>query len=368
MYRILIVNTVKTDPNGIAQVIFNINEHIDHSNLVMDLLSINEPAPKYYDRIEKYGGKIFVLQRNFKKLFYYIINLTKIIKRGNYNIVHAHGNSSTLLFEMLAVYLAGCKIRIAHSHNTTCNAIWIHNILWPLFNLLVTDRFACGKGAGKWLYKKNDFIVINNGIDTDKYAYNEQKRKLIRKQLLISDKTKLLGHVGFFNAQKNQKYLLDIFKCILEKDENVKLILIGDGPDRKMIEGHIEKLGIRNSVILTGLVNNVSDFLSAIDCIIMPSLYEGLPLSLIEEQASGLVCLVSDSITKEVNKSGNVQFVSLSNPPSIWSEFILKALRNLPERKKTSELAITAIENCGYSIHKEVKKLYGYYNEKLDLV
>jgi len=365
MSRLLVINTVKTDPNGIAQVIFNINDHIDHSNLIVDLFSINDPEQIYHDKIEKYGGKIIVKERSLTKLIPYLIKLIKTIRNGKYDVVHAHGNSATLLFEMFAAYIAGCKVRIAHSHNTTCDNIKLHNLLWPLFDKLVTDRFACGIAAGKWLFRDNDFVVINNGIDTCRFKYNAKNRTAIRSRLGVADDTSLVGNVGFFNDQKNQIQLLDIFDSLLKIRPNSILVLIGDGPNKSQIYDKIEKLSIGKNVILTGLINDVPDYLSALDVIVMPSLYEGLPLSLIEEQANGLTCVVSDKITTEVNKTGNVVFLPLTSPASSWADVIDSILKSPKDRSIISQNAIMTIEDSGYSIVAEARKVFEYYNIKI---
>lgn len=361
--KVLIINTVNTDPNGIAQVIFNINDYIDHSDLIMDLVSINTPKYIFYQRFEKYNGHIYVLNRSVKNLFNYIYKLYKLIKKNQYDIIHVHGNSSKICIDLFAAYIAGCKVRISHSHNTTCNAQILHFLLLPIFNLLVTDRFACGLEAGKWLYNKKEFNIIKNGIDTSKYTFNKVIRNQIRKELNISENQILLGHVGFFNKQKNQLFLLQCFHEILKLNPQYKLILIGDGPDHNVITKRIEELHLKSHIILTGLINNVNEYINAIDIIIMPSLYEGLPLSMIEEQANGLYCIVSDSITKEADITGNVKYLPLQQGPLLWANTIYKIQPFTHNRELTSKEAIEKISNAGYNINDEAKKVLIYYKK-----
>ena len=363
--KVLMVNTVVTDPNGIAQVIFNINDYIDHSNLQIDLVSINDPDSRYYEKIQKYGGRIFVVKRSVSHALCYIFRLSTIIRKNHYDIVHAHGNSSTLMLEMLAAWIAGCKVRIAHSHNTTCSNILLHKILNGLFNALCTNRFACGKDAGEWLFRRRNFTIINNGINTEKFAYSSVKRKEIRRLLQIDDETIIAGHVGFFNTQKNQVFLLDIIHKLYNINPNVKFVLIGDGPDRDMVYNKIKNLGLEKIIICTGLVHNVEDYLSAMDLIIMPSLYEGLPVALIEEQASGLQCFISDTITREVDKTGNIVFIPLSQSSEEWARKINSLYRKDIDRDFVSAESIMKISNLGYSIQTESQKLLEYYKRQI---
>lgn len=360
--KVLVVNTVLTDPNGVAQVIFNLNDNFDHRDMIVDLVSINTPEQLYYDRIEKFGGKIHVFKRSIRGSLSYMYKLYKCIRDGHYDVIHVHGNSATMLIDIIPSILGGCRVRLTHSHNTTCNTIWLHKLLRPLLNLLITGRLACGEDAGKWLYGKKPFKVINNGIDTNKYAFSLDTRMTQRAKYGIKEGELLLGHVGFFNSQKNQPFLLTCFCEFLHMQPNTKLILVGDGPLRNDVFSKIDELGIRNSVICTGLVNNVHEILNAMDVIVMPSLYEGLPLSLIEQQANGLQCVVADTITREVDKTGNLTFLSLDSPLEQWVNAIESIFAtNTDDRALRSQVSIKKIEESGYSIQEEARKLKSYY-------
>lgn len=364
MIRVLCVNTVYTDPNGIAQVIFNLNDNVDHTKIVYDLLSINTPERSYYDRIEKYGGQIYVSYRNASHIIQYVMTLFSLLKKNRYDIIHVHGNSSFLIIEMLVAYFAGCKTRIAHSHNTTSNHPLVHRVLRPIFNLFVNGRLACGKEAGIWLYGNKEFTIINNGISTKKYQFDRSARDRIRRELLIDRDITLVGHVGFFNNQKNHLFLIDCFHNLM-KYGKYKLLLLGDGPDRKKIEVKIAELGLNNSVIMPGLVNNIQDYLSAIDIIVMPSLYEGLPLAMIEEQASGLICVASSYITNEVDITGNVLFIPLKDGALNWAEKI-NNVKVEGNRESQSQNAINSIIEAGYDIKHEASKLLDFYKSYMN--
>lgn len=351
------INTVNQGNNGISKVILNLSDAMDTNDLLIDLVCGNEPDSISTNVFKNIGGNIFVISNRLNRPFSYINKLIKIIKENKYDCVHAHGNSNTLAFELLAAKLAGCKCRIAHSHNTTCKHKMIHKILSPLFLFTCNARLACGEEAGKWLFKNLPFTIINNGIDTKVFSYRQEKRNEIRKKLELDDKRILIGHVGSFNDFKNQDFLIDI----LANMPNVSLIMIGDGPRRKIVEQKVKDKRLEENVIFTGGVDNVNDYLSAIDIIVMPSFYEGLPLTLVEEQVAGLRCIVSDNITKEVNLTGNVMFLSLNDSVSQWVREIEKCLECKADRYCLSQKAIQQIINKGYDITHESIKLREYY-------
>lgn len=359
--KILLINTVPTEKNGITNVIYNYLRNIDRKEMTFDYLSINEPETSYREEMEKLGGRMFVLSRLDMNVFLYWNALRKLIKQNCYDAVHVHGNSHTLILELSAAWLAGCKVRIVHSHNTTCINPLLHKILFPVFNLLYTHALACGKEAGLWMFGSRTYTVINNGVDIRKYSFDIEKRKSIRQQLCISDDEILIGNVGHFYGQvKNQSFVVNILNELLKRSDRYKLSLIGDGPQRKDVEQQVGDYEISDRVIFTGNINNVDEYLCAIDMIVMPSLFEGLPLTLIEQQACGLHCVVADTITKEADKTGNLKFLSLGSPIEEWVNCIEKSEVEI-EREKCSKAAIEKITEAGYNIAVEANKLRNVY-------
>ena len=345
--------------NGITNVVCNIIENIDKKDLIIDCVAINSPDSEYRNLINKNGGEIFVIPNRLSKPHIYVIRLANLIRQNNYDAIHAHGNSHTLALEMLAAKIAGCSFRIAHSHNTTCKYKVVHKIMTPLFELLCTDRIACGIEAGKWLFGKKEFWVLNNGIDTEKFRFNAKDRKRIRNKYGICDEVFVIGHVGNLNAQKNQTFLIDIVKE-LKQIKKCKCLLVGEGEKKFEIETKVSELGLAEDVIFVGATQEVSAYLSAMDMIVMPSLYEGLPLSLIEEQACGLPCVVSDNITREVDLTGDLIFCSINDTSLQWAKIINGISRNT-DRCLRSDQAISLIIKKRYSITGESMKLLKYY-------
>lgn len=355
--KILVINTVPTDKNGITNVIFNYFNALD-DDVSIDYVAINSPDTYYEDLLEKRGATLYSLNR--RNVLGYISSLSKIIKKKKYDAIHVHGNSHTVLLELIAAKIAGCNKRIIHAHSTNCGSIALHKLLKTPFNWLCTHRLACGDMAGKFMFGTKPFKIINNGVDVVKYSFDIKKRASLRAKLSLSDNDTLIGHVGYFLALKNQSFLVDVFAELVKRDNNYHLVLIGDGALRPEIEKKVDSLGLKDKVTFTGNINNVSDYLNAIDLIVMPSLFEGLPLTLVEQQANGLQCIVSDTITKEADKTGNLRFISLNAPISEW----VQAIENCnckQDREQRSKKAVDDIAKAGYSIQTEANKLVEFY-------
>ncbi len=358
--KILIINTVPTEQNGITGVIFNYLKAIDADGFVFDLLSLNEPDQRYTDIVQSKGGQVFVIPRLCGMLSYWR-NLRKLIQANQYDAVHIHGNSHTVVLELSAAKAAGCVVRMVHSHNTMCSHVVVSNIMTPFFNGLYTHALACGKAAGRWMFGERYFTVINNGVDTDLFSFCQAQRDGIR-EASNWKQCKVIGHVGGFFETKNQKFIVDVFRELYRQDNSYRLVLIGDGPLRNAVEAQMREYALQDVITLTGNINNVYDYLNAIDLIMMPSLFEGLPLTLVEQQANGLRCVVSDAITREADKTGNITFYPLSMSAAEWAERISQTPIDCDEaRVRCSREAIVRIKECGYSIQGEAEKLRDYY-------
>lgn len=361
MKRILLICTTRIGKTGVTNVVMNYLHSFNTEDIKFDLCAINNPEQSYIDLVRNLGGEVYVIER-LGNAFSYFKNLILLIKEQNYDAVHIHTNSHTAVLELLAAKIAGCPVRIVHSHNTTCKSVLLHRLLTPFFNILYTHGFACGEEAGRWMFGNRPFSVINNGVDVAKFVYDKSKRDEIRTKLGVDDNQFFLGHVGMFNGVKNQQFVVEVVSELCKKNENYRLVLIGDGEQRNKVEEITKNLNLEDKVFFTGNIDNVSDYLSAIDLIVMPSLYEGLPLALIEQQANGLKCVVSDTITREVNKTGNVTFLSLNSPAEKWAE-VIESTKHEGDRGVVSHNAIKDIIAAGYSIREEAKKLENYYKE-----
>lgn len=218
-----------------------------------------------------------------------------------------------------------------------------------------TELFACGHEAGKWMFGSIEFTVLNNAIDAERYAYDEKKRKEIRAELSIPENALVIGHVGRFAPPKNHTFIVDLFDRITKMRNDSVLLLVGDGDLKAGIEEKVKILGLSDKVVFTGLRSDVDRLLQAMDVFLFPSVYEGLPLSIIEAQAAGLPCLISDKVPDECRITDCVQQLSLDDPIEIWIQAVLNA--GGTERKET----LTLIRNAGYDIKTNAVKLQDYY-------
>ena len=291
----------------------------------------------------------------------------------DYDIIHAHCSSKGVL----PLYYAkkyGIKHRIVHSHNTKFQSqnpgtIFVGNLLKAPLCRIATDYFACGELAGKWLfdniYAKKDIKVkvLNNGIIFDKFVYNVEERQKIREKLNLNQSTKVIGNIGRFSTQKNHVFMIRLFDAFHKLVPDSKLLLVGVGELMDATKKHVEKLGLTDAVIFAGFRNDTYRFYQAFDLFLMPSLYEGLPFVGIEAQTSGLPCLFSDTVTKDVAVLESSQFLSLSDSPMTWAEKMNDLINNTIRRNTSAEMSA-----AGYNIELEAQKLYDYYKATIDNV
>jgi glycosyltransferase involved in cell wall biosynthesis len=365
LLNILVVSTEKYGLNGVSNVIKNLYCNDTFSKQKIIFLLPNGSNISMIDELKSYNYNIVFSNRSKKTIYAYFNLIKKIINENEIDIIHIHGNSHTTAVELLAAKLASCKVRIVHAHNTSCKYIVLHKLLTPIFNRSYTHGFACGADAGRFMFGKRTFTLINNGIDIARYEYKKESRHKIRIQHNLDNKY-VIGHVGNFLDVKNQSFLIHILRELLIHSQKYRLVLIGDGKTLPDIKNKAMQLGVIDNIVFTGSIKTVPDYLSACDIFVMPSLFEGFPLSLVEAQANGLQCICSDVITRDVNLTGNVCFLSLDKGPKIWAETIINT--KYAERKKTSKKAIKRIKEAGYSIGDEVFNLENYYLKALKSV
>ena len=222
----------------------------------------------------------------------------------------------------------------------------------------LTHLFMCGEESGKWLYgekNKSRFIMLNNAIDAAVYSFDASKREEMRRQLDLTDEL-VVGHVGRFNPQKNHPFLLDIFTSLLKKEPDAVLLLVGGGEGMPKIQAKAQELGIAERVRFLGVRSDVADLMQTMDVFVFPSLYEGLPVTMVEAQASGLPCIISDKVPPEcILTEGLVNIMPLSASPEAWAEKIL-TMRAVPRTDRRAEIAAH-----GFDITTEAVKLQEFY-------
>lgn len=365
--RILQIGTKNFGKGGLSTIVLNFGLNQDSSKIIFDYLitdKINDT--KYVKQIENKKGKVYELKskNKLKKIYF----LGKFFKENKYKIVHIHlssANIGTFIIQILFKIFGG-KIIILHSHSSGLDinkgnkkiALLKHNILKKILPLITDEFLACSKLAGEWLYPEkylDKVKIINNGIDEEKYKFNLEKRKQLRKKMNLENKF-VLGHVGRFSYSKNHKFLVEIFNEVEKKEKESVLLLIGNGELEKNIKDQVKKLNLHQKVIFLGTTDKVEDYFQIMDIFLLPSRFEGLPIVGIEAQASGLKCFFSNSITKEVEISNLCEFLNINVFPLEWTESILKN-KNGYKRKDMSNV----IKKAGYSIKQSAKELEEIY-------
>lgn len=258
-----------------------------------------------------------------------------------------------------------CNVKgiITHAHNTFSKYPKIDAILSDYFLNSFTYPLACGNDAGNFLYKGQEFTVLENGIKVDDYEYREIFRNQIRASLNLKERDLVIGHIGHFTFQKNQEYLIFLMKRKNFKDRNVKLLLVGDGENRQSLEELVKKLNLKDKILFLGNRSDVNEIYSALDILIMPSRYEGLPLTLVEAQASDLKCFVSNKVTNEVNQSGTIEYFDIDefeNLEEKIEEYISQPINR--EEKKNFEIIKSSKYNIKNSVNK-LEKIYEVYGK-----
>ncbi len=302
------------DYAGIEAVIMNYYRNIDRDKVQFDFIATSRGG-RFEDEIHELGGNIFYLPSKSKHPFKYMRQLKKIVLENNYDIVHSNTNSASAYLDLKPAKKAGCKIRIAHSHNSSCLVKWQHRLFKPLLPSVVTHRFACSEAAAKWLFGKNkDYKLINNGIDFDKFAFNEETRNKVRNEQKWDD-SYVIGNVASFQERKNQRFLVELMPKLLKGIPNARLVFVGEGETRGGVLELCDKLDIKDKVEFLGLRKDVDKLLQGFDAFCFPSLFEGLAVAYIEAVASGLPVIISDGVPF-VEIGENITRISLDN--ELW--------------------------------------------------
>ena len=354
--RVLHAFTVAVTRNGITMFALQRLEGLRKAGVEVDLLSPTAVEPGLRREIEHLGARLFVIQKRRLSLAY-VRALAALVRRERYDIVHAHGSSSSLFFEMLGAGLGGCRARVAHSHNTTCGDLRRDRLLRPLFYRSYTAAAACGRDAGKWLFGGRPFTVLPNGVDLARFQFDAERRAATRARLGIAENALVLGHVGRFNRQKNHGFLLEVFAALLQKRPDVRLMLVGDGYQEEEVRRLAAPLGAR--VIFTGSVPDPETYLCAMDVMALPSLFEGFPTVLLEWQCAGLPVLVSSRVTDEAALTPLLQYLPLEAGAEAWAGALLALPRR--ERAQASRAAAAMLKAGGYALEDAAALLARFY-------
>lgn len=361
MIRVLHVVT-HMNRGGLETMIMNYYRNIDREKVQFDFLVHRKYEADYDKEIESLGGKIYRLSVLNPFSFSYRKELNSFFKEHKeYQIVHVHQDCLSSII-LKSAKKNNVKVRIAHSHSISQdkNIKYLIKMFYRQFiPKYATDLMACGEAAGKWMFSGSQFCVLKNSINTELYSFNEEKRKQIRAEFNIAESELVVGHVGRFSPPKNHDFLIKIFKEIIQK-KNAKLFLVGDGNLRGIIENETENLDLKENVIFTGVRSDVADLMQAMDVFVFPSLYEGLPVTMVEAQAAGLPCVISDNVPSEcIITEGLVTKCSLNDSDDVWANYILKSVNK--QRRDTRNEII----NAGFDVKESAKNLEKFYYKKL---
>lgn len=358
MKRVLqIVN--KMGYGGIETFLMNIYRNIDRENIQFDFAVATSEKGEYDEEIKNMGGNIFYYVPRRKSIKQYKSSIEKILQENEYIAVHMHVSSLTSILPLKLAKKRGIKNRFMHAHNTY-QAGFIHNILNKVNQLgtadIITQKFACSTEAGQYVYgRKNEFILIHNGIEAKRFSTDIEKREIIRSQLNLEEQNIAFINVGRFTYQKNHVFLIDIFKEVVKQNTNAILFLVGKGELEEDIKEKVKNENIDKNVKFLGIRSDIPDLLQAMDAFLLPSHHEGLPVVGIEAQAAGLKIFASNTISGDLKITDLVEYLSLEQTAKEWADYILK--ENLDKKDRYQEIA-----NAGYDTIQIAKTMEKYYN------
>lgn len=358
--------TVCNDKGGLTGYICQNYNFIDKDKIQFDFITYDKVLD--FEEDFKKKGADFYRSPKPQNIFKYYKFWRKLQRKNKYKIVHFH-MAYTNIIPIIFAKLVGIENIILHAHSTQIddNRLVIrvikenlNSIGKILVKFLVKKYLACSDLAAKWMFPKEvvrekKYILAHNAINLNRYLFSKKIRKEKRKELQILDDCFCIGHVGRFTYQKNHEFLIDIFKEIHSLNINTKLLLIGSGPLVDKIKEKVINSNLEKDVIFLGNRKDVFNLYSIMDCFVLPSLFEGLPIVGIEAQAASLPCFFSNTITKELSISNLVEYLSLKKSSTIWAKRII-ATKNVVRKNRAYE-----IKENGYDINSEIKKLENFY-------
>lgn len=351
---------------GAEKITVDLVKNMKKQNKEISLLVFDDIKEHYEESVIKDGCRVIHIKCPKPPFFQYYKDLKEINNvYGSFDSIH----TCTLLnsgINILVFKLLGCKNLICHSHST--NSGRKQNIITMLYECVMktiirknaTVLLACGEAAGEYLYGKKLFaekgLVIKNGVDFELFSFNEDERRKFREEFNFEDKI-VIGNVARLDKIKNQEFLLEIFKIISEIKPNSRLVIVGDGPEKENLNRKIRDLDVSDKVYMLGARDDVYKILNMFDVFVLPSLYEGLPVSLIEAQVNSLPIVVSGNITCEIKLTEDVDFVGLDKTHQVWAKHILQMASIERKQKVVTE----AMEK--YNIRRSAAQLEEIYND-----
>ena len=362
----ILVSGFTSNYGGVETFLFQHFKYMNHDNIQMDFLThVKQPA--FHKEIEAMGGKFFYIPVRNKYPLKYRKALKMFFKNHakQYDVFWCNKCMLNNIDFLRYAKKYDIPIRILHSHNSSNMDTGVKGRLMESLHRYnknkimsyVTDFWTCSDYAASWMFplevlKKKLYTFIPNAVDANKFRINEEVRMRIREEFDMDGKF-VIGHIGRFNYQKNHEFLIQIFKNLYDQDPDVRLLLVGCGELEESVRQQVKALNLEGVVKFLGIRHDIPDIMQGMDCFVLPSRFEGLPVVAIEAQAAGLPCILSkEKITEQVKVTHNVEFVSLSQPANEWAKIILC-------QKDRREDSYEAIKNQGFSIDTAVNKIEG---------
>ena len=344
--------------NGVASFVMNYLRNLNHDEVQVDIASYKEGDSVYYAEVEAAGGKMFFLP-GIKNLPEHVKVCNKILSDGRYDIIH--DNTLHISIPMMwCAKKAGVPVRILHSHNSkmgeTPAKAFRNRFFLPVLRSLATNYAACSQLAGRAMFEDQEFTVIPNVIQTEKYRFDPTMRKSVRQKMNATDKF-VVGTVGRLAEQKNPFFAIDVFKCLLKNVPNAEYWWVGNGPLEERVKTYIEEKKLTKYIKLLGSRNDTVELYQGMDVFFLPSLFEGLSIVTVEAQAMGLPCVVSDVIPPEAEYTELLKRCSLQDSIEAWVEKIRNTQIKKTERKQYQEYLSESVFSdvgCG----NRLKKIY----------
>lgn len=352
MKRLLcIVSGMNT--GGAETFLMKLFRTLDRSKYMMDFCVSEAEKGFYEDEIVSLGGRVFRTPPKSKDISAFRRELSGIIRNEGYEYVLRIASNAFGFMDLRIAQKAGARICSARSSNSSDGESFKAKAAHIAGKLLYTKyvdvkiapsdlaaEYTFGKGA----VKRGDVLILHNGIDLDRFSYDPVGREQIRTQLGVPSDALLIGHIGRFNKQKNHGYLIKVFSEVVKKRPDAMLLLVGEGELMEEVRKASSEAGIEDKVVFAGVRSDVPQLLSAMDVLALPSLYEGMPNVVIEAQAVGVPCVISDTITREANVTGNVKYLSIDLPPEDWADALIE------KKQIVRGDAASIMKSRGYSI------------------
>lgn len=368
--RILVLDNIM-DRGGAQTMMMNYYKHIDRSKIQFDFLIHREYKGAFDDEIEALGGHIYHIIPPYPQNYFKYRRKISVFfdEHPNYLILHSN-MTETALFAFMEAKRRGIPIRICHAHTAIVkHKFSLKNIILFIYRKMIshytTDRFSCGVAAAKFVFgpSRKDIVYMHNAIDTKKFVYDHSTENAVRDEYNLGS-AYVVGHVGRFFEPKNHSFLIDIFNEIHKRVPNSVLMLVGGGELEDVcmnsIKEKVRRLGLKESVRFCGVCSDVNRIMNAFDVFVLPSLWEGFPVVMVEAQTEGIQCFISDTVLPECILTENVSVISLQESASKWAEIILSK-SNYKKRDMSQQ-----IEDKGYDIISNAKWLERFYISELN--